>query len=192
MLRSFIIRKTSAYEDRQNSAVIPVYILLANCARLAEWGGASWGAYISPSVVLLLEVESPSVIRARIVGAVEAVRRRTRILHVPGVRAQEVSHVRPARLAARRIEARELLGVAFDVDVPDDGAEEAADEVVEGVEVVEPVAPEGLHGVVGDDDAAEGDEARADEERVHDCGEVLVGGVGGDGLADGGVEELVD
>lgn len=60
------------------------------------------------------------------------------------------------------------------------------------VEVVEPVLPEGLHGRVGHDDAAEGDEAAADEERVGDGGEVLVGRVRGDGLADGGVEEFVD
>lgn len=164
---------------------MPVYSSLAHFdQQLSEM---RWETYISPRVVLLLEVKRPCVIRSRIIRAVQAIRRRTRILHIPRIRTQEISHILPAGLPAGRIKARELLGVALDVDVPEDGSEEAANEVVEGVKVVEPVAPEGLHCVVGNDDAAEGDEARAEEERVHDGGEVLVGGVGGDGLADGGV-----
>lgn len=63
---------------------------------------------------------------------------------------------------------------------------------MEGVQVVEPVLPESRHGRVGHDDAAEGDQAAADEERVGDGGEVFVGRVSGDGLAQGGVEEFVD
>lgn len=60
------------------------------------------------------------------------------------------------------------------------------------VEIVEPILPEGLHSRVRHNDAAERDEAAADEERIGDGGEVLVGRVRGDGLADGGIEEFVD
>lgn len=63
---------------------------------------------------------------------------------------------------------------------------------MERVKVVEPVLPERLHGVVGDYNTTEGYHSCADEDGVHDCGEVLVWCVCCDGLSDGGVQELVD
>ncbi len=69
--------------------------------------------------------------------------------------------------------------------------EKGAHEVVEGVEVVEPIAPKGGDGLVGHEDAAEEDED-GDDHGIDEGGEDGVGGVGGDELADARVDELVD
>jgi len=148
--------------------------------------------YISPAIVLSIDVEPLRILGARLVRAILAPGESISILDIPRIRPQKPAHVRRAGLPRGRVKDGELARLALDLHVPEDGAEQTADEVVEGVEVVEPVAPEGLHGRVGHDDAAEGDEAAPDEERVRDGREVLVGRVGGDGLAHGGVEEFID
>ena len=119
--------------------------------------------YISPSIVLLIQIKHLRVIRARLVRAVLARSRCIGILNIARVGREKVCHVPAAGLAHGGVKRGKLLGRALDLDVPNDCAQEAADEVVEGVEVVEPVFPEGLHGRVRHDDAAEGDQAAADE-----------------------------
>ena len=150
------------------------------------------GTHVSPAVVPGVDGKGPHVLGAPGVGAVLAARGGGGVDEVPGVRSEEAGHVLAAGLVPGGVERHQLGGRALDGDVPDDGGQEAAEEVVEGVEPVDPVPPEGLHGLVRHDDAAEGDEAGADQERVHDGGEVLVWRVGRDGLADGRVEEFVD
>lgn len=70
-------------------------------------------------------------------------------------------------------------------------AEEALEEVVEGGEPVHPGLPEVGEGDVGDDDAAEGDD-EGEEAGDEEGGEELVGGEGGDELAEADVVELED
>jgi len=53
---------------------------------------------------------------------------------------QESLHIFTASLAGGRIEVTHLLFAAVDVNVPEDRDEETSHEVVEGVEVVEPVS----------------------------------------------------
>lgn len=156
---------------------------------LREVGKAT---HISPSVVLLIQIKPLRILAARRVGAVLARRRRIRILHIPSIGPEKIGHVLATGLAQGRAERGELVGLALHLDVPEQGAKEAADKICEWVEVVEPVLPEGGHGRVGCDDAAEGDEAAAEEQRVGDGREVLVRRVRCDGLAHGRVEEFVD
>lgn len=70
-----------------------------------------------------------------------------------------------------------------------DGCKEAFEQVVEGGEPVHPRAPKGGEGGVGDNNAAESDNEEEEEGHIKG-GEELVGGEGGDGLAEADVEEL--
>lgn len=148
--------------------------------------------YVSPAVVLLTKVESLCILRTRGISAVVTAPSGVGASHIPSIGAQKVCHVFTTRLTIWHVEAGKLFRATLDLDVPDDGTHETAKEVVEGVEVVEPVLPERLHGVVGDYHTAEGYHSCTDEDGVHDCGEVLVWCVCCDGLADGGVQEFVD
>lgn len=148
--------------------------------------------YISPPVVSCIDIQRLQIIRARTILTVRTLARTRRIHYVARLLSKEARHVLPAGAITRQRDVRQLAFLAGDDDVPRDGRDQGADEVVEGVEVVEPVAPEGLHLAVGNENTVEEDEAGANEDRVGEGGEEFVGGVGCDGLADGGVEELVD
>lgn len=80
---------------------------------------------------------------------------------------------------------------AADGDVMGEDAEEALEEVVEGGEPVHPGLPEVGECDVGDDDAAEGDD-EGEEAGDEEGGEELVGGEGGDELAEADVVKLED
>ena len=70
-----------------------------------------------------------------------------------------------------------------------DSCQEAFQQIVEGSEPVHPGAPKGREGGVGDDDAAEGDDEE-EEEGHEEGGEKIVGGEGGNGLAEANVEKF--
>lgn len=73
------------------------------------------------------------------------------------MRSQERFHVSTTSRRIGKRDSCEFRGFAGDVDVPEDWFEESADEVGEGIEVVNPVAPEGLDLGVGYCYAAEVD-----------------------------------
>lgn len=117
-------------------------------------------------------------------------------------------------LCSRAGDLGELVWSALDLDVVDDGLEEAADEVGERVEVVHlwmallvdcsrhlvkydlsstyPVAPEGLDLRIRHHDAAEIDQESSNDDGVRECREVGVRAVSGDCLSDRRIEELVE
>lgn len=86
------------------------------------------------------QVERREVVASPGEGAVLARAGRIRVVEVARVGRQKVGHVRRAGLAGRGVEDSVLLLLALDVDVPEDRDKETADEVVERVEVVEPVS----------------------------------------------------
>jgi hypothetical protein len=61
------------------------------------------------------------------------------VVDVSGVVGEEGGHVLPARLPVGRIKDTVLFLSALHLDVPDGKDEETAEEVVERVEVVQPV-----------------------------------------------------
>ena len=71
--------------------------------------------------------------------AVSAVGRRVRVVEISWVRGKEVGHVRSTSLPVGRIKVAHFLLPAIDVNVPEDRDEETSHQVVERVEVVEPV-----------------------------------------------------
>jgi hypothetical protein len=174
----------------QKRAVIPVYIgyRLVLVIMIKE---PRCNTYISPRIILRPQIKCLRIIRSSRI-LTEGTRRRVRIKQITRLLRQEAGHVLSAGLTRGRLEVDQFLGLALYLDVPENLAEETADKVREGVEVVEPVAPEGLHLGVRNDDTAETDHPGADEDGVHDCSEVFVGSVGGDGLADGCIEKFID
>src|SRR5690606_31384267 len=119
--------------------------------------------YVSPGIVLLIEVKDLCIIGSSKIRTVLALARSIHVLDVPAVGPKEIRHVFSAGKPRRRVESRELLGSTLDLDVPDDRTQEPSDEVVERVEIIYPVLPERLHESVRDDNAAEGDHAASDE-----------------------------
>ena len=160
--------------------------------RIGTEGEKSHDGRIPPAIIVLLQIQRLQVIAPHRILAHLAPTRRIRVHQVRSRAgtAKVVRQIAPAGLTLRGIEYGELVLRAFDFGVPDGECEQAAHEVVEGIEVVDPVAPEGLDLTVGNQDSTEGDE-RADYDRVDERGEDGVGGVGGDELPDAGVHEFV-
>lgn len=148
--------------------------------------------YISPAIVPGIDVQCLQVVGPLAVRAVLAARRARQINHVSGTGRQEITHVLPTGGIRRQRNAGQLALQARHLGVPGHGRNQGPHEVVEWVEVVQPVPPEHLYLAVGYEDAGKGNEAAADEHGVGQRGEELVRAVGCYGLADGGVEELVD
>ncbi|KAK8219846.1 hypothetical protein M8818_000820 [Zalaria obscura] len=148
---------------------------------------------ISPTIVIVLQLQIVQVVTSPGVLADPASARRLRVDEVgPGAVALEVlGQVRGAGLAIRRIEDSELRLGALDLDVEAGEDKKGAHEVVEGVEVIQPIPPEGSDLRVRDEDTAEGGEG-TDNERVYERGEGGVWRVGCDELSDTGVHELVE
>lgn len=125
------------------------------------------------------------------VGAVRAVRRRV-VLQIPRpAGGEEGGHVLPARLAGGGGEAVELARRADDGHLVQLRGHQAGDEAGEGVELVQPGAPEAGDGGLGDGDAAEEGEDD-DDEGVEEDGDEGARRPGGDGLGQGDGEELGD
>ena len=97
-------------------------------------------------------------------------------------RLEEISHILAARLPDGCDEAVQLPRRAFDFPACQFRGGHAADEAGEGVEFVEPGAPEGGHGGGRDGDAAEEGEGD-DDEGVEEDGDVGGGGESCDHLA---------
>lgn len=148
--------------------------------------------HISPRVVLFLQIERLGIIRTSGILAERARRGGIGIQKVPGLLREEVGHIIAARLSWRSVKVHPLRRLAVHFDVPENFAQQTTNQVCEGVQVVHPISPEGLHLRVWDHHTTETDHTSTDEDRVHDCCEVFVGRIRGDGLADRGVQELID
>ena len=145
---------------------------------------------IPPAVVVVIEVDSGQVVATTAVLADPTVSRRIAIDKVvASTRASEPSlEVLGAGLARWRVEDGELRLLAVDLPVEIHEDEECTHEVVEGIEVVEPVAPERLDLGVWDENTAEGDKD-TDDEGIDEGGEDGVRRVGSDELTKASVEE---
>ena len=145
---------------------------------------------IPPAVVVVIKVDSVQVVATTAVLADPAVSRRIAIDKVvASTRASEPSlEVLGAGLARWRVEDGELRLLAVDLPVEVHEDEECTHEVVERIEVVEPVAPERLDLGVWDENTAEGDKD-TDDERIDEGGEDGVRRVGSDELTKTSVEE---
>jgi hypothetical protein len=119
---------------------------------------------IPPTVVIILEVDGIEIITPIPKLANFATTRRVWINEIRT--RPETLHIARQVITARRaiggIEDRELAVLALHICVEDGEDEHAPHEVVEGVEVVDPVPPERLDLGVGDQHAAEGDERAED------------------------------
>lgn len=93
-----------------------------------------------------------------------------------------------AGLTGRWVKDSELRLLAIDLPIEIGEDEERTHEIVEGVEVVQPVAPERLNLGVGDKDTAEGDQ-NTENEGIDERSEDSVGCVRGNKLAKTGVEK---
>lgn len=95
-----------------------------------------------------------------------------------------------ACLTIRRIENSKFRLGATHGSAERSKSEQRTHEIIERVEVVDPISPEWLDLSIWDENPAERDES-SDDYRVGERGEDGVGGVGGDELANAGVDELV-
>lgn len=140
--------------------------------------------YISPRVVLLLQVKGLRIVRAHRVLAERASVGGIRVQEVARLLGDKLGHVLTTRLSGRGVELNKLRRLTLHLDIPEHFTQQTTHQVGEGVQVVHPIPPEGGDTIVGHNDTTESDHTRADEDGVHDGGEVLVGSVGRDGLSD--------
>lgn len=119
LLLSFIIAKTSAYEDMQKSAVIPTYTLLRSVQHSSELEVDKFRAtYISPSVIPCMEIQRPQIICARAILTIRTRARTRRINQITCLLSEEALHVLPTGTVARQRDVRQLAFLAGDDDVP--------------------------------------------------------------------------
>lgn len=132
---------------------------------------------VSPAVNPSRQVEGGKVLASLGVLAVLAVCRRTWVVQISRVGGQEFLHVRATGLSGGWVENGILLVIALDINVPDDRNDQSTDEVVEWVEVVQPVSPESGDLGVWHEDTTEHDQ-NTDEQWVDQGGKDGVGSVG--------------
>ena len=142
--------------------------------------------YISPTIVLLVNIKRFEILGTSCIGAIITLAAGLRIRNVATVTSDEFLHVTTAccRVTSWQRDISQLGRLALDLDIPRNRFEETTDQIREWVEVVDPVAPEGLDLRVGNDNATEVNEPGTNEDRVCHCCEVIVRGVGCDGLTD--------
>lgn len=147
---------------------------------------------IPPPVVILLQIHRVQIIAAPAVlaHATPSVRIGIHQVHARAHTLHEGGEVLAARGAVGRVEEGEFLFLAGDFRIVDAEDQHATHEVVEGVEVVDPVAPEGLDLRVGDEDATKRNESTDDEGIGEGC-EDGIRRVGRDELPDTRVYEFV-
>jgi hypothetical protein len=104
--------------------------------RIAGNAKQSRDTHISPPIVSCVNIQCLEVIRSCGVRTVLARSAVVRIGYVACIGAEEFGHVISTRCAGGQGDLRELVWPALDLDVVDDGLEETADQVGEGVEVV--------------------------------------------------------
>ena len=147
---------------------------------------------VSPSIVVCLEVDGGEVVASVTILADATVRSRMRINQI-AVRTTTF-HVRGEILstsgAIRGIENSELLVSALDVDIVNTKDKHAAHEVVEGIDPIEPIPPEGLDSSVRDQDTTEGRQSADDQGICQSC-KHGVWRVGSNELPNAGVDEFV-
>lgn len=99
-------------------------------ARNAEQSG---DADVPPAIVPLVDVDRAQIVRAGRVLAVLARRAVVRVGDIAGIRAEEVRHVFSASASRGQRNRCEFVRLTLDLHIPDDGLEETAEEVGEGV-----------------------------------------------------------
>lgn len=109
-----------------------------------------------------------------------------------GAEAGEIGgKVRGTGLVSRRVEEGKFVRGADNLSIKDGENGETADEVVKRIEIIQPFAPELLNLGKWDEHTAKGNQY-ADHDRVDERGEDGVGRVGGNELANAGVDEFVE
>ena len=145
-------------------------------------------AKVSP-LVARLDVDGGQIVVSNRIRTVLASIRCVRVEQVARCLRDERLRVLATCLARRGVEDCSLGLLALHGDAVESSAEDAADPVGTGIDVVHPVAPEDGHFGVGPHDAVEQAEHDEEEgEHVADDGEG--GGEGADPLAPGGDEEV--
>lgn len=144
--------------------------------------------HVAPAMVEA-DVQRCVEIVANRVLAVLAVVRVARVIEVSARDVHEVTRPVAASLTRRRREDRKLVGLAPDLETVELSAQRRGEDTREGVELVDPRAPEVDHGRVRDRDTAERREDDHDR-RVEENGDLHAGCDGADGLSEGDTEEL--
>lgn len=111
------------------------------------------------------------------------------ITHIPPNHIRKPTRILPTPHARRRTKPRLFPGHAAQRLPVHDNPQQPLKQVVEGGQPVHPRLPEMRQGGVGDDDAAEGHD-EGEEGGDEEGGEEVVGGEGGDELAEADVEEF--
>lgn len=141
--------------------------------------------HISPRVVFFLEVECFGVIGTLRVLTEWTCSSRVLIQQISGLGRQKVGHVLATSLTRRCTEFHEFRCFTFDLDIPDHLTEKPTNQVIERIQVINPVSPKGLHWGIGYYHATKADQTGTDQNRIHNGCKILVGSICRDSLTNG-------